>query len=58
MTVRLTCDAPGCGKETVAEPVGVSFRAPDGWWMQVGRQRIIVACCTDHLNEVLKSKPS
>ncbi len=50
MTVMLLCDAPDCDKSVPAIPRMGQVTCPSGWWLNVGPARIVVACCTDHLN--------
>jgi hypothetical protein len=56
VTVTLACDSPDCTRTTPAVVSLNRCAAPEGWWMQVSANRLIVACCPEHFNAALHAQ--
>jgi hypothetical protein len=58
MTIRLECDAPGCGKQAMALRVDAMGRmhCPPPW-VVYGGSRTLVVCCAEHVNRAAQARP-
>ena len=54
MPVYIECDYSECDATAPAVIRAGRLGYPSGWWVPVGNDRIIVACCGEHLTKVLR----
>lgn len=56
MPALIICDAPGCEASAPAVVRSGRLGYPSGWYVPMGEDRIVVACCAEHLSVALRIK--
>ena len=59
MSLRLTCDAPGCGKTAscaLLRPDCLIVTPPTWWWAErMSDGSVLIACCERHLDAAMSA---
>lgn len=57
MPLMLKCDCPGCANEGTARLLRGQIAGPEGWWVQPGRNGLLIACpAANHINLALAAQ--